>query len=69
MVLGYLLYEVVDLGVNMIKISYNGSRATYYWWYGMEYPEVQRELRALEDVERLTNRLKRLELLLKDKED
>jgi hypothetical protein len=26
-------------------------------------------LRALEDVERLTNRLKRLELLLKDKED
>jgi|TARA_B100000795_G_C22674694_1_gene389322 hypothetical protein len=66
MVLGYLLYEVVDLGVNVIKIGYNGSRATYYWWYGIAYPEVQRD--TLE-VERLTNRLEKLELLLKDKED
>ena len=69
MVLGFVLYEVVDLGVNIIKIGYNSTRATYYWWYCMEYPEIQREIRALEDVERLTNRLKKVELLLKDKED
>jgi hypothetical protein len=65
MVLGFLLYEVVDLGVNIVKIGYNSTRATYYWWYSMEYPEV----RALEDVERLTNRLKKVELLLKDKKN
>ena len=25
MVLGYLLYEAVDLGVNVVKITYNGA--------------------------------------------
>jgi len=34
-----------------------------------EYPEVQREIRAIEDVEELNKRLERLEKLLEDKKD
>ena len=69
MVLGYLLYEAVDVATNVVKITYNGARGAYYWWYGMEYPEVQREIQAIEDVEELNKRLERLEKLLKDKEN
>ena len=47
MVLGYLLYEAVDLGVNVVKLTYNGARGVYYWWYAMDYPEVEMEKRAL----------------------
>ena len=67
MVLGYLLYEAVDLGVNVVKLTYNGSRALYYWWYSMDYPEIKREQRAIEDVEELNDRLERLEILLNNK--
>lgn len=43
MVLGFLLYETIDLGVNIIKLTYNGMRGTYYWWYELDYPEVALE--------------------------
>ncbi len=69
MVLGFIFYETVDLAVNTLKLTYNGGRAIYYWWYAMEYPEVEREMRAIEDVEELNKRLERLEELLKDKKD
>jgi len=69
MVLGYLLYEAVDLGVNVVKITYNGARGVYYWWYEADYPEVEREKRALVDMEILTKRIAELEKTLKDKTD
>ena len=69
MVLGYLLYEAVDLGVNVVKISYNGARGIYYWWYDTDYPEVEREKLAIKDMEILTQRIMELEKTLKDKTD
>ena len=69
MVLGFILYEAADLAVNTVKLTYNGGRAVYYWWYSMAYPEVQREIRTIEDVEELNKRLERLEKLLEDKKD
>jgi len=69
MVLGYLLYETVDLGVNVVKITYNGVRGFYYWWYDTDYPEVEREKRAIEDMEILTKRIEELEKTLKGKTD
>ena len=69
MVLGYLLYEVVDLGVNAVKITYNGARGIYYWWYDTDYPEVEREKLAIKDMEILTQRIMELEKTLKDKTD
>jgi hypothetical protein len=67
MVLGYLLYETVDLGINVVKITYNGARGIYYWWYGTDYPEVEREKLAIEDMEILTKRIEELEKTLKEK--
>ena len=69
MVLGYLLYEVVDLGVNAVKITYNGARGFYYWWYDTDYPEVEREKLAIKDMEILTQRIMELEKTLTDKTD
>ena len=51
MVFGYLLYETVDLGVNIVKIGYNGISAVYYWYYNEEYPEVKREQLLIKDIE------------------
>ena len=61
MVLGFIFYEVVDLGVNIAKVAYNGVRGTYYWWYSMDYPEVERENRAIQDMEKLIQRIEELE--------
>ncbi len=69
MVLGYLLYEAVDLGINVVKITYNGARGVYYWWYDTDYPEVEREKRTIVDIEILTKRIAELEKTLKDKTD
>ena len=69
MVLGFLLYETVDLGVNVVKLTYNGARGIYYWYYAMDYTEVEREKRDIEDVEILTKRIEELEKTLKEKDD
>ena len=61
MVLGFILYETVDLGVNVVKIGYNSVRGIYYWWYDMDYPEVEREKQAIKDMEILAQRIKELE--------
>lgn len=34
MVLGFVLYETVDVGYNIIKMTYNGVAYTYNWYYG-----------------------------------
>ena len=67
MVLGYILYETVDLGISAIKLTYRGLRASYYWWYNMEYPEV--ECKKIKDIEELNKKLERLEKLLENKKD
>ena len=69
MVLGYILYETVDLGVTAVKLTYRGLRASYYWWYSMDYPEVERENRKIKDMEDLSKKLERLEKLLEDKKE
>jgi len=69
MVLGYILYETVDLGISAIKLTYRGVRASYYWWYNMDYPEVERENRKIKDIEELSKKLERLEKLLEDKKE
>ena len=57
MVLGLLLYEGVDIIVHLGKITYNTARGVYYWYYDMEYPEVEREKHLLKDMDKLVERL------------
>jgi hypothetical protein len=68
MVLGMILYESVDLAYNVVKIGYNGIRGTYYWWYGMDYPEVQVQKDSTKALLILEDRIHNLERLLEDVE-
>lgn len=62
MVLGFILYESIDLVYNVGKLSYNAITGTYNWYYSIQSPEIQeRELemtkiKALEEkIDQLTN--------------
>ena len=68
MVLGMILYESVDLAYNVVKLGYNGVRGTYYWWYGMDYPEVQVQKDSTKALLMLEDRIHHLERLLEDVE-
>ena len=61
MVLGVLLYEGVDIMVHLGKITYNTARGIYYWYYNMEYPEVERDKHLIQDMDKLVLRLEKLE--------
>jgi hypothetical protein len=67
MVLGYLLYEAVDISVNVVKISYNSISGLYYWYYNDDYPEVKCEQLLIKDIEILNDRIEKLETRLKRK--
>ena len=59
--LGMLLYEAVDLVYNVTKITYNGLRATYYWYYNMNYPEQEEIKKRDELILELKQRIEHLE--------
>ena len=57
MVLGFILYETVDLVYNMGLMTYNGSAYMYKWYYGIENEETKKE----KELEELRLRLAILE--------
>lgn len=66
MVLGLILYEGVDILVNLGKITYNAGRGTYYWLYGKEYPEVENEEERLKEMKLLMDRIDDLQSQIKE---
>lgn len=71
MVLGFVLYETVDLTIQMIRLFYNGTKTMYFWWYKndqienielVELKELQeKEQLLIKHVEILTRRIEILE--------
>ena len=61
MVLGYLLYEGVDIAVNLGKISYNTIMGIYHWYYDIDYQEIERGQILEKDMVRLIGRIDKLE--------
>lgn len=50
--LGYLLYEAVEVTYTVTKLLYNGISGTYLWYYGMEnLTEDEKKIKELEDLE------------------
>ena len=49
MVLGFILYETVDLVYNMGLMTYNGTSYVYKWYYGIEDEETKKE-KEIEDL-------------------
>ena len=61
--IGYLLYEAADLVYTLGKLGYKGVRATYYWYYDLEYPEVEQIKNKEKVIEQLKKRVEMLEKL------
>jgi hypothetical protein len=57
MVLGFILYETVDLVYNVGAMTYNGTSYVYRWYYGIEDEDIKKE----KEIEELRLRLVDLE--------
>ena len=49
MVLGMVLYETVDVGYNILRLTYNGAAYTYNWYYGTIPETLESKLEHDED--------------------
>ena len=49
MVLGFILYETVDLAYNMGLMTYNGTAYVYRWYYGIDDENTKKE-KEIEDL-------------------
>ena len=69
MVLGFVLYESIDLAYNVLKLGYNGISGVYNWYYYEPEPEVSREQEILIEMTSLMEKLEELQKELKVKND
>ena len=44
MVLGFLLYEAIDLVYHSGKITYNGASSVYNWYYGIDNSSLNKKI-------------------------
>jgi hypothetical protein len=67
--LGYLLYEAVEVTYTVSKLLYTGVSSTYYWYYGvenltekkLEYKEDEKDKIIAELKDRMDKLEKKLE--------
>ena len=66
MVLGFILYEAVDIVYNLSSLVFGGGKYFYYWYYGIDEAIKQGNEK---EIEMLLKRIEILEknLLIKDK--
>ena len=64
MVLGFLLYESMDIVYNVSKISYNSVKGVYNWYYDVQTDDQQ----ELERLDRLENKIDKLSKLFEDED-
>ena len=69
MVLGFVLYESIDLAYNVLRLGYNGISGVYNWYYYEPEPEVSREQEILIEMTSLMEKLEELQKELKVKND
>lgn len=69
MVLGFVLYEGIDLAYNVLKLGYNGISGVYNWYYYEPEEEVSREQEILIEMTNLMSKLEELQKELKVKND
>lgn len=68
--LGYLLYETVEVAYTVLKLGYNAGTGVYYWYYDIKNKsEEEIKIEALEEeeskkdliIQDLQNRIEKLE--------
>ena len=62
MVLGFILYESIDLVYHAGKIGYNTITGAYNWYYNIQPEEVKEK----ERLDRLENKLDKISKLFED---
>jgi hypothetical protein len=71
MVLGFLLYESIDLAYNIGKITFNGITYSYNWYYGITSDILNNKINAdeikLQIAEKKIQELEKRILALEDK--
>lgn len=68
MVLGFILYESIDLVYNIGKLSYNVISGTYHWYYDIPSPEVKERELEMTKIEQLEAKIEKLtNIIIKQK--
>ena len=66
MVLGFLLYEAMDLVYHSGKITYNGASSVYNWYYGIDNSSLNKKITQDEEtIKMLEDRIDNLESIIK----
>ena len=62
MVLGFILYETIDIAYNVGKIGYNSVTGLYNWYYDIKSEEEEEKNR----LDRLENKIDKISRLFED---
>jgi len=66
MVLGFILYESIDLVVNVGKLGYNTVSGVYKWYYTIESPEVEERKKEIDKIEKLEEKIDQLSKMFQE---
>lgn len=62
MVLGFLVYEAMDVAYHVGKITYNGVSLIYNWYYNANIYSIDNKVRTDEEhIKQLEDRVQQLE--------
>ena len=62
MVLGFILYETIDVAYNVSKLGYNSITGLYNWYYNINSEEQEEKNR----LDRLENKIDKISKLFED---
>ena len=62
MVLGFILYETIDIVYNVSKLGYNSVTGLYNWYYDIKTEDDQEK----ERLDRLENKIDKISRLFED---
>ena len=60
MVLGFLIYESIDIAYNVSKIGYNSITGIYNWYYQVKNEEEEKENDRLSRLENKIDKISKL---------
>ena len=65
MVLGFLLYEAIDVAYHATKLTFNSASFLYNWYYDININQLDNKVKNDEEhIKKLENRVAQLEQLV-----
>ena len=66
MVLGFIVYEAVDVVYNIGKIGYNSIGGVYNWYYCVDSTEVVERKKEMNKISELEDKIDKLSKMFKE---